>query len=99
MRTTERDKVNRQKGDHSRRLEPFEATARWPFLISKLINIEHTGHLTFNMYTNYNHMLAYARGVHVLPDLWAVQVIASKKEEVLDMHLLLPDGLLYKQPH
>ncbi len=52
-------------------------------------------------------MLAYAWGVHALPDLWAVQVIASKKEEVLDVHLLLrrnilivkPDGLLYKQPH
>ena len=99
MRTTERDKVNRQKGDYSRRLAPFEATARWPFLISELINIEHKRHLTLGLFTNYNHTLAYAWGVHALSDIWAVQVIASKEEEVLDVHLLLrrniskPDGL------
>jgi hypothetical protein len=99
MRTTERDKVNRLKGDYSRRLAPFDATARWPFLISELINIEHTRHLTFDLLTNYDHTLAYAWGVHALPDLWVVQVIARKKEEVLDVYLLLrrsivkPDGL------
>ena len=67
----------------------------------------YTGHLTLDLFTNYNHTLAYAWGVHALPDLWAVQVIASKKEEALDVHLFLrrnivivkPDGLLYKQPH
>ena len=88
---------------HAHPLNPA-ALAFVPFGIV-LVRVRVPRHLTFDLFTNYNHTPAYAWGVHALPDIWAVQVIASKEEEVLDMHLLLrrnivkPDGLLYKQPH